>query len=352
MRTAGILIAAVLVSCGPTPTHPDAGTPYIWALPTGFPAPALPADNPMTVECVELGRALFFAPKLSRNETQSCSSCHEQARAFSDGKVHPVGSTGSPHRRNAQGLTNVAWAPSLTWANPLLGTLEAQAMIPLFGEDPVELGWAGAEAELLTRLEPYRSQFETAYPQHGVSVFALTRALACFERTLVSGNAPYDRGELSDDARAGLELFNSERLECYHCHTGFTFSDSVTHAQSGPVERPFHNTGLYDVDGQGSYPELDTGLFEQTGRAGDMGRFRAPTLRNLGYTAPYMHDGSIATLEEVIDAYAAGGYAKALSGHANPLQSDLVRGFELTADERRQLLAFLHSLDDSSFVTP
>lgn len=111
-----------------------------WSLPKGFPEPAVPANNPMTVECVELGRTLFFDLKLSLNETQSCASCHEPARAFTDGRVHAVGSTGSPHRRNAQGLTNVGWTSSLTWANPLLGTLEAQAMVPLFGEDPVELG--------------------------------------------------------------------------------------------------------------------------------------------------------------------------------------------------------------------
>ncbi|PZR17363.1 MAG: di-heme enzyme [Archangium gephyra] len=344
MRAA--LLCLGLVACAPAPTT----TKWEWSLPKGFPEPAVPADNPMTVECVELGRALFFDTRLSQNETQSCASCHEPARAFTDARVHAVGSTGVSHRRNSQGLANVAWASSLTWANPLLGTLEAQALVPLFGETPVELGWAGREDELLSRLEAHREAFEKTYPAHGVSLFALTRALSCFERTLISGNAPYDRGELGDDAKAGLELFNSERLECYHCHTGFTFSDSVSHAQSGPPQRPFHNTGLYDVDGQGSYPATDTGLFEESGRAGDMGRFRAPTLRNLAYTAPYMHDGSIATLEDVIDAYAAGGSAKAVSGHASPLQSDLVRGFELTADERRQLLAFLHSLDDEWFV--
>lgn len=345
MRAAWLMLG--LAACAPEPAPT-----WAWKLPKGFPEPAVPADNPMTAECVELGRQLFFDPQLSQNGTQSCASCHEPERAFTDGRVHAVGSTGAAHRRNSQGLANIAWSSSLTWANPLLGTLEAQAMIPLFGDDPVELGWAGREDELLTRLEPYRAAMAAAYPGHGVSVYALTRALACFERTLISGDAPYDRGELSDDARAGLELFNSERLECYHCHTGFTFSDSVSHAQSGPPERPFHNTGLYDVDGQGSYPDSDTGLFELTGRAGDMGRFRAPSLRNLSYTAPYMHDGSLATLDEVIDAYAAGGHARAAGGGPSPLQSDLVRGFGLTADERRQLLAFLRSLDDESFVAP
>lgn len=341
------LMPAVLMACGPAPTPvPE----WNWNLPPGFPTPSVPADNPMTEACVSLGRTLFFDPQLSRNGTQSCASCHEPERAYTDGRVHAVGSTGEAHRRNAQGLANIAWSSTLTWANPLLNTLEGQAMVPLFGEDPVELGWANREDELLTRLEVHRDAFEAAYPDAGVSVFALTRALACFQRTLISGDAPYDRGELNVDARVGLELFNSERMECYHCHTGFSFSDSVSHAQSGPVEKPFHNTGLYDTDGQGSFPASDTGLYELTGRAGDMGKFRAPTLRNLSFTAPYMHDGSLATLDEVLDAYAAGGHAKAVSGTASPLQSDLVRGFELTADERRQLKAFLLTLDDPSFA--
>lgn len=341
MRAAWLLLG--LAACVPEPAK------WEWNLPPGFPEPAVPADNPMSAACVELGRALFFDPQLSRNGTQSCASCHHPELAFTDGLTNAVGSTGEHHRRNAQGLANIAWSSSLTWANPLLGTLEAQAMVPLFGDDPVELGWAGHEDELLSRLQAY--DFEAAYPDAGVSVFSLTRALACFERTIISGNAPYDRGELDDDAKAGLELFNSERLECYHCHTGFSFSDSVTHAKSGPPERPFHNTGLYDVDGQGSYPTSDTGLFELTNRAGDMGRFRAPSLRNLAYTAPYMHDGSLPTLDAVIDAYAAGGHARAVGGATSPLQSDSVRGFELSSDERRQLLAFLRSLDDASFVS-
>jgi cytochrome c peroxidase len=117
------------------------------------------------------------------------------------------------------------------------------------------------------------------------------------------------------------------------------------------VEKPFHNTGLFDEDGQGSYPAGDQGLIEMTQRIGDMGRFRAPSLRNLRFTAPYMHDGSMDTLDAVINAYAAGGRAKALRGSINPLQSDLVRGFDLTADERRQLTAFLDALNDPDFVT-
>ena len=156
---------------------------------------------------------------------------------------------------------------------------------------------------------------------------------------------------MSDDAQAGLLLFNSERLECYHCHTGFTFSDSVAHAGTTVVEKFFHNTGLYDVDGAGSYPSTDTGLVEVTERIGDMGRFRAPSLRNLRFTAPYLHDGSLATLDQVLDAYAAGGLSRQHTGTPSPLQSDLVRGFTLSPGERRQVLAFLDALNDETFVT-
>lgn len=355
MRSLAALLA--LTACGPAPTGPE----WVWSLSAGFPEPRVPIDNPMSAGKVELGRRLFFDVRLSRNGTQSCGTCHEPRRAFTDARAVAVGSTGEPHRRNAQGLTNVAWASALTWANPLVTSLEQQALLPLFGETPVELGWSGHEDDLIQRFAMTAEDaagFEAAFPGEGVTLATLTRALAAFERTLISGQSAWDRytagdaSALSDDARAGLALFNSERLECYHCHAGFTFSDAVMHAGTGTaVDRPFHNTGLFDVDGLGSYPAEDPGLYELTQRVGDMGRFRAPTLRNLRFTAPYMHDGSMATLDEVIDAYAAGGRAKARTGRANPLQSDLVRGFELTADERRQLLAFLDALNDEAFVT-
>jgi len=356
MRAA--LISVVLVfSCGAPPAPAPTWT---WDLPVGFPTPKVPEENPMSAAKVALGKQLFFDRRLSRNEQQACAGCHEVARAFTDGKPQAIGSTGEHHRRNAQGLANVAFAATLTWANPLVTTLERQALLPLFGETPVELGWAGHETELLSRFAmdaDYAARFEAAYPGEGVTLATLTGALASYERTLISGGAPWDRytagdaSALSADAKAGLELFNSERLECYHCHAGFNFSDSVEHVNTGAVEKPFHNTGLYDVDAQGSYPATDTGLHEVTSRIGDMGRFRAPSLRNLRFTAPYMHDGSLATLAEVLDAYAAGGHARQLHGEPSPLQSDLVRGFTLTTDERRQLEAFLDALNDEAFVT-
>lgn len=355
------LLALSIAACGPPPSGaPDAG--YAWQLPTGFPVPQVPADNPMTTEKVELGRRLFYDVRLSKNRKQACGTCHEQKRAFTDGRQTGLGSTGEAHPRNAQGLTNVAYNATLTWANPLVTTLERQALLPLLGEHPVELGWAGAEAELFARLASegdYAERFGRAFPdeQGAITLVTVTRALGAFQRTLLSGNAAWDRfsrgdaSALSASAKRGLELFNSEALECYHCHAGFNFADSVAHAGSPNPDTPFHNTGLYNLDGNGTYPMGNGGLFEVTGRAGDMGRFRAPSLRNVTVTAPYMHDGSIATLRDVIAHYAAGGRSKRQTGVLSPLQSDLVRGFTLSAQETDDLLAFLEALTDDEFLT-
>ncbi|MGV3525992.1 MAG: MbnH family di-heme enzyme [Candidatus Sericytochromatia bacterium] len=336
------------------PATPEA---YRWKLPEGFPKPVVPADNPMTVAKVELGRHLFYDTRLSRDGSQSCASCHDPKRAFTDGVARPVGVTGLAHPRNSMALVNLAYAAVLTWSNPELKSLETQMLLPLFGEDPPELGLAGQEAILLERLraEPrYQQLFAQAFPQASepVSLLHLTQAIASFERSLVSADSPYDRYLYADDAQAmsdaalrGEALFFSERLECFHCHGGFNFSDASRHAASTFDEFSFHNTGLYNLDGKGAYPKPNTGLHELSHRAEDMGRFKAPTLRNIAVTAPYMHDGSIPTLEAVIDHYAAGGRAG-----DNPFKSAFVKGFRLSDAERADLLAFLHSLTDDSFL--
>ncbi len=360
----GVLRTAVvggwlLLAAGCGETAPE---PYAWNLPPGFPEPAVPEDNPMSAAKVELGRFLFYDTRLSANGTQSCASCHRQEQAFSDGRVTALGSTGEAHRRNSMSLANVAYAASLTWANPVLPDLEAQAMVPLFGEHPVELGLAGQEAQLLQRLSEdarYPKLFAAAFPEaeQPVSVASLVRALAAFQRTLLSGNSPYDRyiyrdevDALSPSAKRGMTLFFSERLECFHCHQGFSFTDSVKHKLTAFPEVTFHNTNLYNVDGQGAYPAMDSGLKEFTGKPEDTGRYRAPTLRNITVTAPYMHDGSIATLSEVLDHYAAGGRARAQGAGLSPFQSEFVQGFTLTAQEKQDVLAFLESLTDPEFL--
>ncbi len=359
MRSARVTVTGALVAllgC----------SPYAWQLPEGFPEPLVPADNPMSEEKVELGRFLFYDERLSANGTQACASCHEQARAFSDGRVTPVGSTGHAVPRNSPGLANVAYLSTYTWANPLLDTLEAQALVPLTGEAPVELGTGAHVEEVMQRFREdgrYAELFRAAFPgeEDPFKLPNVARALASFQRTLLSGNAPFDRFQrgdpeaLSPAARRGMELFFGERAECYHCHGGPHLTNSFRTTDVSPSEEDFQNNGLYNVDGAGAYPEPNTGLFEFTRDAADMGRFRVPSLRNVALTAPYMHDGSIATLAEVVEHYAQGGrniptgpYAG--DGRENPHKSSLVRPFPLSEEERADLLAFLESLTDTDFV--
>jgi len=342
-------------------------TPYHWSLPAGYPAPPVPADNPLTVEKVELGRHLFYDTRLSENLSQSCASCHQQALAFSDGRTTALGSTGEHHFRNSQGLSNVAYASTLTWASPDLTRLERQALLPMFGERPVEMGMAGRERDLFQRLgkEPrYKALFRDAFPSapDTIDLAHITQALASFVRTLVSYRSPYDRYVYEKDKAAldasairGMELFFSERLECFHCHNGFNFSDATVHAGSRVTAEAYHNTGLYNLDATGAYPEADRGLIALTHLPGDAGRFRAPSLRNVELTAPYMHDGSIATLDSVIDHYAEGGRTIASGPYAgdgskNPHKSGFVRGFLLETSERVDLLSFLRSLTDRALT--
>jgi cytochrome c peroxidase len=340
---------------------------YEWNLPKGFPLPRVPENNPMTNAKVELGRYLFYDVRLSGNETQSCATCHQQDKAFSDGATTAVGSTGDVHPRNSMSLTNAAYNPTQTWVNPNLTTLEKQIVIPMFNEVPVELGLAGMEKALLERLqndELYPELFVDAFPEEDnpITVGNTVKALASFTRSLVSFNSAYDRyvyqrdkSALSESARLGMNLFFSERFECHHCHGGFNFTQSIDHANLASPQIQFHNTGLYNIAGTGAYPEPNTGLFEFTRKDADNGKFRPPSLRNVALTAPYMHDGSVKTLEDVLAFYEAGGRnitegENAGDGRKNPNKSGFVPGFTLTREERQGLLDFLRSLTDETFT--
>jgi len=339
---------------------------YVFDVPQGIPPPHVPDDNPMTDAKVELGRYLFYSKQLSINGEQSCASCHRQELAFTDGRPTAVGTTGEVHFRGSMTLTNAGYAQRLTWASSLVDDLAAQALLPMFGETPVELGLAGKEDVLMQRMRDDQAlapRFKAAFPddKDPFTLQNLTHAIACFERTLVSFDSPYDRylqGDfkaLTDEEKKGMELFFSERTECHHCHNGFNFSASTDHTGDIAVEEAFHNTGLYNVDGKGAYPKVDPGLYAVTRKPADMGRFRAPTLRNVAVTAPYMHDGSIATLDDVIDHYANGGRHLQSGEHVgdgskSPLKSDFIVGFALKASEKKALLAFLRTLTDDTFL--
>ena len=344
-----------------------ASTEYSWNLPDWTPKPVVPASNPMTAEKVELGRHLFYEPRLSITGQYSCASCHQQALAFTDGKKVAIGSTDELHARNSMSLANVAYSPVLTWANPLMKNLESQALIPIFGEHPVEMGMVGQEQQMIQWMQndpKYRQMFESAFKEEQpVNIANLTKAIASFQRSLVSFKSPYDRyryqretDAISAAAKRGERLFNSERMECFHCHGGINFSDSLQHENLAFTETAFHNTGLYNIDGEGSYPPENVGVKEITQVREDMGRFKVPSLRNIALTAPYMHDGSVATLPEAIAHYQAGGrtitegeYAGV--GSANPYKSGFVKGFEVNESEIDDLVAFLESLTDEEFIT-
>lgn len=342
--------------------------PYAWRLPAWVPEPVVPVDNPMTEEKVELGRHLFYDKRLSLNNSMACATCHIQSKGFTDGRAVSVGVSGEKGVRSAMSLGNVAYLPVLTWANPNVRALEVQLLVPIFGEHPIELGMAGQENLLFQKLakDPvYQKLFKKAFPDlasdHSNQLYTLStlsKAIASFERSLLSFDSAYDRykyggdqAAMSQSALRGEELFFGEKMECYHCHGGFTFNDNIKHSKLPLSEQGFHNTGLYNEDGRGSYPSVNPGIREFTGDPDDEGKFRTPTLRNVGVTAPYMHDGSIATLQEVIRThYAVSGKAAKTQFGPSPMRSSLIVGFEVSDQEVEDLVAFLNSLTDVAFL--
>jgi cytochrome c peroxidase len=329
---------------------------YQWHLPRGLPVPRVPADNPISQSKIDLGRHLFYDTRLSGNRTFACATCHQQAFAFTDGLARAVGSTGSEHARSTMTLTNVAYNLTYGWADAGLRTLEAQMLVPMFNEHPIEMGIKGHEAKIVERFSSdaaMAAAFTAAFPNEPdpVSLPNIVKAIASFERTIVSADSPFDRYLYRDDKTAmraaalrGKDLFFSKALRCAECHASFNLSGPVTFEKATPVEPLFHNTGLYNINGRGAYPASDRGLVDRTRKPQDMGRFRAPTLRNIAVTAPYMHDGSIETLEAAIEHYARGGVK-------SPLKSNRIKGFSITPDQRKDLVAFLESLTDKSFLT-
>jgi cytochrome c peroxidase len=232
-------LGAAKLARSQTPAVPSDNGGYRWNLPKGFPKPNVPSDNPMTSAKVSLGALLFYDRRMSGNSTQSCAACHKQELAFTDGNAQAVGSTGQSHPRGAMSLVNVAYSGVLTWSNPNEHSLEHQALTPMFGDHPVELGLTGKGEAFLDVLQSdpvYLKLFPSAFPgeTNPFTISNVTKALASFERTIISAHSPYDRyhygGDdqaISQSAKRGEVLFFSEPLSCFRCHGGFNFSDAT-----------------------------------------------------------------------------------------------------------------------------
>ena len=360
MRRASVLLCLALLAGISLPLASQPRDRYRWDLPPRVAPPPVPADRPMTTSRVELGRRLFYDARLSGNGTQSCATCHVQSMAFADGRARGMGSTGQEHPRSPMSLVNVAYRDTLTWSHPSLRSLEEQALLPMLGTSPIELGLQGHERRIygIFATDPaYRPLFAAAFPGEDTPVTTanIATALSAFERSIVSFRSPFDRyreledrSAMSESALRGSVLFFSNRkARCISCHRGLNL-DGGSKTQMTPADEvpvfTFHNTGLYSLPGPLSYPSDNLGLYTHTGKLEDVGKFRVPTLRNIALTAPYMHDGSIATLEEVLDHYAAGGRTP------NPNRSAGLGPLTLTAEERRDLIAFLESLTDGELL--
>ena len=324
-------LATLVAACGadatpPTETHMS--QPAI-AVPPGFPAFMAPSDNAPTPERVALGRLLFYDERLSRTQEISCSDCHVEAHAFADPNRVSSGVDGQTGTRNAPALVNLAWGTSFFWHGGAT-SLEVQAVGPI--RNPLEMDMSLADvAERLNQDAALSKDFETAYGE-GPNESSITRAIASFVRSLVSGNSAYDRylsgdsSALSDAAVRGEALFNGEQAECFHCHAGFNFTTNG-----------FRNNGSDPND-------PDAGRREITLKDSDFGKFKIPTLRNVAVSAPYMHDGALATLDDVIDSYVAGG-----RGHPNT--DPTIVALDLTPADKADLRAFLESLTDDEFLS-
>ncbi len=353
---AGIGLAGLLVGAeacqhaadAPAPVAFPAPAPYALALPALFPGPpAQPADNPLTVEGVALGRRLFYEKALSLDNSKSCGSCHQQGKAFTDGLARAAGVGGARHARSAMPLQNLLWEPRLTWDGAAT-SLEQQARTPI--ENAVELHQPlRAGVARLQQLPQYPPLFGQAFGTSAITEENTLKALAQFERTLISSNSRYDRyrrGErslFSADEVRGLQLFTVHPNgtlrggNCSDCHTGELQTD-----------HNFRNNGL-------DAAFTDLGLGSQTGLPADNGRFRVPSLRNVALTAPYMHDGRLATLQDVLDHY--NEHVQFASPTIDPLLLNTTndprqqsRNLELTAPEKAQIIAFLRTLTDSTFI--
>jgi cytochrome c peroxidase len=330
----------------PAPTAPGfSPTPYVLEIPGNLPPMMIPADNPLTVEGVRLGRHLFYEKRLSGNNTMSCGSCHAPASGFTDPAQFSTGIDGIQGTRNSMALANLGWEARFFWDGRAM-SLEEQILEPVV--NPIEMHETWPNAVFKLQSDPaYENLFREAFGSPAVDSLKVAKAIAQFIRTMVSANSKFDkfmRGELQlePDEALGFQLTTLEGgdasvggqsgADCFHCHPhgGGLFTDGQ-----------LRNNGLDAVF-------TDLGLGGVTGLPQDMGKFKTPTLRNVALTAPYMHDGRFQTLEEVIDHYDSGGHP---SPTVDPNMKFEIGGLQLTPQKKAQVIAFLHTLTDTDFIT-
>ncbi|MEY4595415.1 MAG: hypothetical protein RIQ47_1825 [Bacteroidota bacterium] len=313
----------------------DGPTPYPLVIPASLPGFPIPNDNPLTVEGVELGRKLFYDPILSGNNTQSCGSCHNQGDGFTDHQLqYSTGIDGISGDRNSMPLFNIGYARDFFWDGGAT-TLESQAVAPIVNPIEMHEDIVNALGELSSHPE-YPALFKKAFSTDSITISLVMKAIAQFERTLLSGNSKYDRyvrgqATLTPQEQNGLTVYRAAaKGDCTHCHTlGGTFTDFG-----------YRNTGLDSI-------AADSGRARITLNPLDLGRFKTPTLRNISVTAPYMHDGRFATLQEVLDHYNTGFHYPV---NLDPNLRAAVKG-RMSAQEMADLIAFLETLTDTDFLT-
>lgn len=326
----GIGLLFVLLSCSKEPQIiiPLEPEPLL-KVPQGFPTPVFPEDNSFSAARFALGKRLFYDVVMSRDSSVSCASCHLPAHAFSDTVPLSPGAGKLPGKRNAPTLTNVVYQPYYTREGGV-PTLEMQILVPIQEHNEFDFNVL-LIADRISKDTTYIRMSREAYGRNP-DYYIVTRSIANFERTLISGNSRYDQyhfqgksNVLTDSELRGMDLFFSSRTDCSVCHTGFNFSSYA-----------FENNGLYEQYN-------DPGRYRLTEDSIDLARFKIPTLRNVAVSAPYMHDGSISSLEAVVEHYNSGG-------KSHPHKSPLVRPLGLSPGERADLVAFLKCLTDATFI--
>ncbi|MCY3954502.1 MAG: c-type cytochrome [Nitrospira sp.] len=337
---AGVLLLFVSIQTGMTQADSSSGSghaPFQLTLPLGLEKDSLviPEDNPLTTEKVELGKLLFFDKRLSANDTIACASCHMPSLAFTDGQPVSAGIHGQKGGRSAPTAINRVFSSAQFW-DGRAATLEEQSVGPF--ANPIEHGFKDHD-ELVAKVKSiagYQPLFERAFGSPAITTDLIGKAIASFQRTLLSGNSAYDRftmgneeQALSANAQNGLRVFLGKG-QCLRCHFGFNFTDEQ-----------YHNLGVGS-----NKKESDVGRQAVTKKAEDTGAFKTPTLREIAKTAPYMHDGSLATLREVVDFYDQGGIP-------NPRLDPVIKPLKLTEQEKKDLVEFMESLNGEGWnVTP